>query len=185
MWVVSFTSRPRYPRGKSPGYSLDRRFGWIPEPVWTIWRSKNSWPYRDLNSDLLCCPARNQSLYRLRYKKPSGSIKSWEILQWWATGGFSRTQLHGVSLVIYHAKFRDCKLSGTNNIPILEVRVENMLVEKLKSNILGRYLLVRFSCQLNGNASVIFPVFWKVIQIYGRTHTRDTSIWHLCLFKTS
>jgi hypothetical protein len=26
-WVVSFTSRPLYPRGKSPQYPLDRRLG--------------------------------------------------------------------------------------------------------------------------------------------------------------
>jgi hypothetical protein len=26
-WVVSFTSRPRYPQGKSPWYPLDRRLG--------------------------------------------------------------------------------------------------------------------------------------------------------------
>jgi hypothetical protein len=26
--------------------------GWAPEPVWKTWRRKNSWPYRDWNSDL-------------------------------------------------------------------------------------------------------------------------------------
>jgi hypothetical protein len=25
--------------------------GWVPEPVWTLWRRQNSWPYRDSNSD--------------------------------------------------------------------------------------------------------------------------------------
>jgi hypothetical protein len=27
-------------------------FSWTPEPVWTTWRSENSWPYRDSNPDL-------------------------------------------------------------------------------------------------------------------------------------
>jgi hypothetical protein len=27
--------------------------GWTPEPVWTIWRSGNSLPYQDWNSDPL------------------------------------------------------------------------------------------------------------------------------------
>jgi hypothetical protein len=25
--------------------------GWVPKPVWTIWRSGNSWIYPDSNSD--------------------------------------------------------------------------------------------------------------------------------------
>jgi hypothetical protein len=48
-WVVSFTPRPLYPRGKSPRYPLDRRLGG-PESVWTTWRRENSWPNRDSNS---------------------------------------------------------------------------------------------------------------------------------------
>jgi hypothetical protein len=47
-WVVSFTPRPLYPRGKSPRYPLNTR---LSGPVWTTWRSENSWPYRDSNSD--------------------------------------------------------------------------------------------------------------------------------------
>jgi hypothetical protein len=31
---------------------MDRReVGWNPDPVWTILRTENSWPYRDSNSD--------------------------------------------------------------------------------------------------------------------------------------
>jgi hypothetical protein len=44
--VVSFTPRLLYLRGKGQQYLLD----WTPKPVWTIWRSENSWPYRDTNS---------------------------------------------------------------------------------------------------------------------------------------
>jgi hypothetical protein len=50
-WVVNFTPRPLYPRGKSPRYSLDRRLRGPSGPVWTIWRRENSWPYRKSNSD--------------------------------------------------------------------------------------------------------------------------------------
>jgi hypothetical protein len=52
-WVVSFTPRPLYPRGKTPPPSvpLGQEAGWAPEPVWTTWRRQNYWPYRDSNSD--------------------------------------------------------------------------------------------------------------------------------------
>jgi hypothetical protein len=51
-WVVSFTPRPLYPRGKSHSNHWIR-VGWTPEPIWTTWRSENSCPYRDSNSDPL------------------------------------------------------------------------------------------------------------------------------------
>jgi hypothetical protein len=47
-WVVSFTPRPLYPRGKSLQYPLDRKLSGPQSP----WRSENSWPHRDPNSDL-------------------------------------------------------------------------------------------------------------------------------------
>ena len=37
-WVVNFTRRPLYPRGKSRG--TYRRLGWTPQLVWTIWRTE-------------------------------------------------------------------------------------------------------------------------------------------------
>jgi hypothetical protein len=40
-WVVNFTPRPLYPRGKSSRYPLDI----------TIWSRENSSPYRDSNYD--------------------------------------------------------------------------------------------------------------------------------------
>jgi hypothetical protein len=48
--VVSFTPRPLYRRGKSPGTH------WIggcvgPQPGWTTWRTENSRLYGDSNSD--------------------------------------------------------------------------------------------------------------------------------------
>jgi hypothetical protein len=50
-WVVSFTPRPLYPRGKSPRLPLDRRLDDV--------ENRKSWP--------LGGPARSQTLYRLRY----------------------------------------------------------------------------------------------------------------------
>jgi hypothetical protein len=50
-WVVSFTPRPLYPRGKNPRVPIRYEAGWAPEPVWTIWRSENSCPHRYSNSD--------------------------------------------------------------------------------------------------------------------------------------
>jgi len=50
IWVVSFTSRPLYPQGKSPRYPLDRRLGGPPEPFWTRGgEEKNSLPRRESN----------------------------------------------------------------------------------------------------------------------------------------
>jgi hypothetical protein len=65
-WLVSFTSRLLYPRGKSPWYPLDRRLGGS-QPVWTTWRGENIWPLPGLEVRPLGCSARSQSLYRLRY----------------------------------------------------------------------------------------------------------------------
>jgi hypothetical protein len=48
----SSASRPaRFTPGeRAPGTDW-RGIGWTPEPVWTLWRRENSWPYRDSNSD--------------------------------------------------------------------------------------------------------------------------------------
>jgi hypothetical protein len=75
-WVLSFTTRPLYPRGKRPRYPLDGRggAGWAPEPVWTRWWREN-FPApagngtREPRPDR---PARSRSLYRLSY---TGSYK--------------------------------------------------------------------------------------------------------------
>jgi hypothetical protein len=50
-WVDSFTPRPLYPTGKQFLVLIGYEAGWTPEPVWTMQRSENSWPYRDSNSD--------------------------------------------------------------------------------------------------------------------------------------
>jgi hypothetical protein len=53
--VVSFTLRPLYPPGKEPPVTIGEEVGCtlepVLEPVWTIWRSENSYPHRDLNPD--------------------------------------------------------------------------------------------------------------------------------------
>jgi hypothetical protein len=46
--VYSFTPRPLYHRRKSPRYL---EVGWTPEPVWTTWKSENSWHHRDSSSE--------------------------------------------------------------------------------------------------------------------------------------
>jgi hypothetical protein len=40
--------------------------GWAPKPIWMIWRSENSCPYRDSELRLPRGPGLRQSLYRLR-----------------------------------------------------------------------------------------------------------------------
>jgi hypothetical protein len=48
--MVSFKPRPLYHREKSPGTHWIG--GWVgPTTVWTLWKRKNSSPYRDSNSD--------------------------------------------------------------------------------------------------------------------------------------
>jgi hypothetical protein len=64
--VVSFKVRQLLPQRKSPRYPLDRRLGW-PEPVWTVWRSENSW-LPGLELWRLGHPALGQLLYPLRYR---------------------------------------------------------------------------------------------------------------------
>jgi hypothetical protein len=46
--------RPLYPSGERvPGIHWLEEAGWASEPVWTTWRSENSFPRRDSNSDPL------------------------------------------------------------------------------------------------------------------------------------
>jgi hypothetical protein len=53
IWGDWSVSRPGLftPGGKRPRYSLDRRLGGTPEPVWTMWRKDIFWQYRDSDSD--------------------------------------------------------------------------------------------------------------------------------------
>jgi hypothetical protein len=44
-WVISFTPRLLYPRGKEPAVPVQGA-------GWTTWRNEDSWPYRDSNSEL-------------------------------------------------------------------------------------------------------------------------------------
>jgi hypothetical protein len=60
-WVVCFTLLLLYSRGKSLG-------GWIPEPMWTIWRSGNFFTPPGLELLPAGRPVRSHSLYRLRYQ---------------------------------------------------------------------------------------------------------------------
>jgi hypothetical protein len=43
------------PPGKEPPVPFEYEVGWTAEPVWTIWRSENSYPHRDLNPDPSKC----------------------------------------------------------------------------------------------------------------------------------
>jgi hypothetical protein len=46
------TSRPgRFTPGNDPTVPIGYEVGWSSEPVWTIWRRENSWPYWESNSD--------------------------------------------------------------------------------------------------------------------------------------
>jgi hypothetical protein len=44
------------PQGKEPLVPIEWEAGWVPEAVWAIWWSENSWPYWDSNSKLLVTP---------------------------------------------------------------------------------------------------------------------------------
>jgi hypothetical protein len=37
--------------GKEPEVPIIQEGWWTPEPIWTIWRRQNSWPYQDTKSD--------------------------------------------------------------------------------------------------------------------------------------
>jgi hypothetical protein len=45
-------SRPsRFTPGEKPPVPIAQEVVWTPEPVWTTWRTENSWPYLYSNSD--------------------------------------------------------------------------------------------------------------------------------------
>jgi hypothetical protein len=76
-WVVSFMSRPLYPRERA-SVPIVWKVGWTPEPVWTTCKSENFWPYRGSNSG----PARSHSLYRLR-KVTLINFYIYGFVSWW------------------------------------------------------------------------------------------------------
>jgi hypothetical protein len=60
-WVVSFTPRSLYPRGKHSLIPTGLEAGWAPEPVWTRWWGKKfpsptgtRTPYHPARSPALC-----------------------------------------------------------------------------------------------------------------------------------
>jgi len=63
-WAVSSTPRPHFTHRKDPVPILQEA-GWVPGPVWKGGKSR---PHRNSIPD---CPARSQSLYRLRYRAHS------------------------------------------------------------------------------------------------------------------
>jgi hypothetical protein len=65
-WVVSFTPRPLYPRGKRPRYPFDRRLGGLQSRSGRC-GGKKFLTLPGLEFRPLGRPARSQSLYRLRY----------------------------------------------------------------------------------------------------------------------
>jgi len=61
VWGVSVTPRPLFTPGKDP-VPIVQEAGWTPGPVWTGAENHAPTGIRSLD-----CPARSQSLYRLRY----------------------------------------------------------------------------------------------------------------------
>jgi hypothetical protein len=69
-WVVNFTPRPLYPRGKCAWYPLYRRLGGPQRCSGRHGEDKILSP-PGLELRLLCPPARSKSLYRLSYRGSS------------------------------------------------------------------------------------------------------------------
>jgi hypothetical protein len=78
-WVVSFTPRPLYPRGKSPRYPLDRRLGG-PQGRSRRLEKRIFLTLPGLELRPHGRPARSQSLYQLHYPGCRGNYVSVEIL---------------------------------------------------------------------------------------------------------
>jgi hypothetical protein len=51
MWHWLEVSDQLHTPAALPPVPIQFEAGWVPEQVWTIWRSENSCPYRDSNSD--------------------------------------------------------------------------------------------------------------------------------------
>jgi hypothetical protein len=66
-WLVRFTSRSLYPRGKSPRYPLDRRLGGPQSRSGHDVEKRKFFTLPGLELRPLGLPARSQSLHRLRY----------------------------------------------------------------------------------------------------------------------
>jgi hypothetical protein len=64
-WVVSFTSRPLYHKGKNPWYPLDRRLGGPQSRSGRGGEEKNSQPLAGIKPYNPDSPARSPALYRL------------------------------------------------------------------------------------------------------------------------
>ena len=74
-WAVTITPRPLFTPGKDP-VPIVQEAGWDPGPVWT--GVENLTPTGIRSPD---CPARSQSLYRLRYLAHSMCCSSTIILK--------------------------------------------------------------------------------------------------------
>jgi hypothetical protein len=75
-WVVSFTPRPLYSRGRTPVLIL-KEAGCAPESVWTRWRRENSQSPPVIEPRSSYRPARSQSLCWLRYPGSCNWLVTW------------------------------------------------------------------------------------------------------------
>jgi hypothetical protein len=84
-WVVNFTPRPLYPRGKRPGYPLDRRLGGPQSRSGRFGEEKNSWPCRDSNPDpSVVHPVASPIIIEYTTKKKTLFTKPTRMAKWFA-----------------------------------------------------------------------------------------------------
>jgi hypothetical protein len=99
-WVVSFTSRPLYPLGKSPRYPLDRRLDG-PQSRSGQRGEEKFLPLPGLELRLLGRSDSSQSLYRLRYPGSWDVVGRLWIVTWEGCGRKRSLSVFMVKLMWY------------------------------------------------------------------------------------
>jgi hypothetical protein len=82
-WVVSFTSRPLYPQGKSPWYPLDRKLGGARNRVYmglkfsrTLWGKNIDWGFKVVKV------SENPQKHPALYSRSAGYVKDEKMGKW-------------------------------------------------------------------------------------------------------
>jgi hypothetical protein len=131
--------------GKESPVLIWYEVGWAPEPVWTTWRSENSWTYRDSNSDpSVVHPVSSRCTDCATYKKDArgNCLEQHPLASFWfktfylelkhaktSEGGVLRVMenLYNSKLICWQFKTNNYHISGVN----LELKYRKIMCNPL------------------------------------------------------